>query len=711
MNILQRFINKLASNVIIKGYAGLTGLPRLTNAEWSEEKFLETYSTSLYTFACVRKIAEKVSQIEWKLYRVKNSKGELEEILNHPLLDLLYNPNPFHSKPNFVKLQQINQLLTGDSYWAKIMYGNKIGELWNLRPDWVKIVPDSQTYIKEYIYRVPGQKEIKFAPEEIIHFADPSPIKEFANRTGQSCLRAAQTRIDTEEYATKFQRDFFNNNARLDAVLQTDHPLMPDKLTEIENQWRKKYKGVGKNSKMAILEAGLKYVQIATSQKDMDYINGLQATRDDILTAFAVPKPIIAITDDVNRANAETAIAVFLSENIKPKMFDIIETLNQLLVVNFDKNLVLDCVDPSPENRELILKEYENGSTHGWLTQNEIRAKEGLPPIIGGDDPLVDKKISTMVGLEGAIPYKKTILLKQPVFGQNVLAGKGELYRTLRIKELEVDLGKQYKARMKSLSVKKKKEVEEKRKAHWRTYLADRDRRKNYILSDTRKFFKGQEKRIMESLVEKEYKTNGVYFKKYIKRVLDNIDWAEENKRLYAVLDPKMLKIVKVSGKAALTRLGIKKPFITEGQIAMWLKNRVEYHSALINETTKKKLSKQLYQALENGETLNEIKGRVKETYKVRSGAEAIRIARTETGTVINKASIEAYKQSGIVNKKEWIATMDDRVRPEHAAADGQQVGLNERFAVGGDMKEAPDDINCRCAVAPVVVEGAPTEI
>jgi len=66
---------------------------------------------------------------------------------------------------------------------------------------------------------------------------------------------------------------------------------------------------------------------------------------------------------------------------------------------------------------------------------------------------------------------------------------------------------------------------------------------------------------------------------------------------------------------------------------------------------------------------------------------------------------VEAYKQSGVVPKKEWIATMDSRVRPSHAAADGQVVDIDKPFEVGGVLMNAPSQINCRCAVSPVIVD------
>ena len=207
----------------------------------------------------------------------------------------------------------------------------------------------------------------------------------------------------------------------------------------------------------------------------------------------------------------------------------------------------------------------------------------------------------------------------------------------------------------------------------------------------------------MNSLVKKSFKIK-TNLKKYIEKVLDDFDWNKETEKLYAIIEPEALKIAKVSGKAALLRLGVKTPFITEGNISVWLKNFAKVDAGLINETTRKKLSKQLYEGLEAGEGIPEIKDRVKGVYKIRGDKEAIRIARTQTGRVINQASVEAYNQTDVVDRKEWIATMDDRVRPAHAEADGQIVDKDKPFSVGGELKNAPNDINCRCAVAPVVV-------
>lgn len=71
-------------------------------------------------------------------------------------------------------------------------------------------------------------------------------------------------------------------------------------------------------------------------------------------------------------------------------------------------------------------------------------------------------------------------------------------------------------------------------------------------------------------------------------------------------------------------------------------------------------------------------------------------------------AAFQAHNVAGAQAMRTWNATMDARTRPEHAAADGQSVGLGEPFDVGGESLMYPCDptgsagntINCRCSVS-----------
>lgn len=87
----------------------------------------------------------------------------------------------------------------------------------------------------------------------------------------------------------------------------------------------------------------------------------------------------------------------------------------------------------------------------------------------------------------------------------------------------------------------------------------------------------------------------------------------------------------------------------------------------------------------------------------------SIRIARTEGHRIQNEAALDAQdeaKKKGANIVKQWDATLDDRTRPDHQAADGQIREIGDSFDVGGEKMKAPgvggsakNVCNCRCCL------------
>jgi hypothetical protein len=81
-------------------------------------------------------------------------------------------------------------------------------------------------------------------------------------------------------------------------------------------------------------------------------------------------------------------------------------------------------------------------------------------------------------------------------------------------------------------------------------------------------------------------------------------------------------------------------------------------------------------------------------------------LARTDLNGLANGGSVMAAKLAG-VERKRWLTAHDERVRPTHAAADGQTVPVGQPFSVGGEHLQHPGDpsgsnaevANCRCTV------------
>ncbi len=89
------------------------------------------------------------------------------------------------------------------------------------------------------------------------------------------------------------------------------------------------------------------------------------------------------------------------------------------------------------------------------------------------------------------------------------------------------------------------------------------------------------------------------------------------------------------------------------------------------------------------------------------------RIARTEGHRLHETAGRLAREEAiyhGIDVEKIWLATLDSETREDHVLADGQRVGANESFIVGGENLDFAGDpagsaenvIHCRCTTANV---------
>jgi uncharacterized protein with gpF-like domain len=95
---------------------------------------------------------------------------------------------------------------------------------------------------------------------------------------------------------------------------------------------------------------------------------------------------------------------------------------------------------------------------------------------------------------------------------------------------------------------------------------------------------------------------------------------------------------------------------------------------------------------------------------------QAQRIARTETTTITNAATVLAADNSKYQMEKVWISVQDSRTRRppkslfDHLDMNGTRVDYNRKFLVSGYEMEYPGDpkapagnvINCRCKIAVV---------
>jgi HK97 family phage portal protein len=148
----------------------------------------------------------------------------------------------------------------------------------------------------------------------------------------------------------------------------------------------------------------------------------------------------------------------------------------------------------------------------------------------------------------------------------------------------------------------------------------------------------------------------------------------------------------------------------TDVQIA--LKQNLTNFAEKLNTTTWTDLVALFQEAEAQGESIAQISERLTEYFDGRkSRYQTDRIARTTLAGAQNSATMEAYRQSGVVEGSQWISALKTNTRIEHRAAHGQFRPIGQSFQVGGEFLRFPGDplgsagniINCLCALVAVV--------
>lgn len=650
---------------------------------WKEEDYLKAAKS--WVHSCVSTISDEIASINLKLYRVKGK--DVEEVLEHELLDLLYKVNGFTTKFDHFWLTQSYLELTGEAPWLLDNEGGgKPTNIYLLRPDKVSIVFEKGE-VTGYKYDVGLGKKVLLDKDSVIFLKYPNTLRPFR---GKGTLEAVAQTVDLDNYSEKWNVNFFYNAARPDAILTTEQKLSEEQIKNLKNQWTKEFQGIGKRAKLAILEAGLDYKQMQLSQKDMDFLEQQKFSRDKILSIFRVPKPVVAITDDVNRANAESAAYSFARWTIKPKMRRIVDQLNEFLVPMYGDDLFLDFEDPVPENVEKKLKTYENALKNGWMTINEVRQEQNKPAVDGGDEIYLPMNLVSV----GSVKPQKSVKLAPKIVKKNI----SKKDATEAIKEvIKSHIIKENGSKKTNV----KEDVKEK---FWRGQIKIQEALEKRFIEKIKILFENQRREVIRKLTKKDID---------IPSVLLNVE--DENRAFVITLSPIVKEVIKREGDLALGFVGVDESIDMASQsVISYLKKYPIKFSDSVNKTTNDKIRKQLREGLKEGEGTQKLAKRINTLFDNRKREKSLQIARTETARAMGFATEEAYVQSEVVRGKEWLTAFDERTCERCAAMNGRVVSLQKSFFKEGetfmgteitydDVDYPPLHVACRCSLIPVI--------
>ncbi|AYO01520.1 phage portal protein [Pseudomonas monteilii] len=336
-------------------------------------------------WSCVKVLSESLSGLPLKLYEDKQG-GRQMISGNDRMLKLLRKPNPYMTMLNFLKFVVVNMALRGNAF--ALIERNGQGDVIGLVPlDGRTVKIDTED---DLLYTVTPAEGDPFpvSPENMLHFklfsldgiVGLSPLEYQAETMGLA--KAGQ------QWSARFMRKggFTGGYVIYDGFLTEQQ----------QEQILKRFPDVRKADtddigKMAILQGGPKIHPAGISQKDAQFIESQQFQEEALAGIYGVPLWLAnrAGKTSIMGSNLEQQLIGFITFGLKPYIDTIEDELNSKLFGasgRFLEFVVEGLMRADSAGRSTYYGGALGGSGgSGWMSINEVRLKENLPPLEGDE--------------------------------------------------------------------------------------------------------------------------------------------------------------------------------------------------------------------------------------------------------------------------------------------------------------------------------------
>lgn len=344
-------------------------------------------------YGVINRLSTAVAQTEWKLYR-KSKTGNDEdrvEVLSHAAIDVWEHPNPFMTRQELVEVIAQHLDLTGEGWTVfSRMPNGWPAYIWPMRPDRCAPVPDPVKFLAGYTYTAPGGETVPLDINEVMFIRIPDPRDYYRGLGPVPSLMAS---LDASKFAEQWNANWFRNDASPGGIVEIPTNLPDADWEQLNKRWDEQHRGVSKSSRVAFLEGGAHWQDVASStHRNMQFVDLRTASRDQQYEAFGLPGAVMGVTENSNRAVAQTAETTFARWLQVPRLDRIKRALNHYFLPLFypgmrlnDVPLEWDYVDPIPgdfeEDNATLLAQAQAAL---WLEQTgydltSIQEAVGLP--------------------------------------------------------------------------------------------------------------------------------------------------------------------------------------------------------------------------------------------------------------------------------------------------------------------------------------------
>ena len=337
-------------------------------------------------WASVKVLSESVAQIPLFLYE---RDGEYKvRATKHPLYKVLHrSPNELMSSFHLRQLMMVHLTTWGNAYceivWSR---DGQIEALIPLRPDRVTpVLVDGKKY---FDVELPDGTAVRLPAYRVWHV----PGLGFDGLVGYSPIKLHANTVGLAMAAEEYGANFFKNGTSAGMVLQHPGQLSAEAASRLKRAIETSNAGLSNAHRVMVLEEGMDMKTLGLSPEDAQLLSTREFQVTEIARIFRVPPHMLGDMSRATWGNVEEMGEEFLRYTLMPYLKSFEATITQQLLVgdeqdtHFAEFLVDSFLRANTEKR---YDAYSTAIQNGFMSVNEVRARENLNPIEGGDKHFV----------------------------------------------------------------------------------------------------------------------------------------------------------------------------------------------------------------------------------------------------------------------------------------------------------------------------------
>jgi HK97 family phage portal protein len=371
----------------------LAGNQSLSGENVNEQTAL-TYSA---VYNAVSLISGTIGALPLNLMQRKDDNKQIVD--NRILYRVMHDQwNPYMTAKAGRETIMAHVLLWGNGYAEKVRNGyGEVVELWPITPDRVK----PQMKDGEFVYGIRvGSEEIIMPRDKILHI----PGLGFDGFTGYSVIAMARKSIGLGMALESFGALYFGQGTHPGVIVTHPGKIDGQTSSNMRAALNETYSGLGKSHHLMLLEDGLKIEKMSIPPNDSQFLESRQFQIPEIARWFNLPPHKLKDLTKSSFSNIESEQLSFVIDSLLPWLVTLEQNYNMQLLTASDKSLsgygrlyfkhiVEGLLRGDTVSRAAFYKDMFN---IGAMSINEIREKEDMNPILGGDIHLVPMNMTSL---------------------------------------------------------------------------------------------------------------------------------------------------------------------------------------------------------------------------------------------------------------------------------------------------------------------------